>query len=415
MHTEKLSAAFDWRPDRTPMIAEDVSSHLFEDQLLVFSERHQELYALNNSAALIWSCCENRVTCDELVATLVNSYGIERDQARSDVNTAITEWTTAGLLRIDEPGWQDLAADESNPDIGLDADVAYAPHDVDALSGFCLSLLGHEVVVRCASHDLSTRLSEVFGHLKSRSSEPTRIVDIVQSHDGYRIFAPGVPAAEGILFQHLISVLTQTVLQSAYRTSNFLIAVHAAVLSLGKRCVIFSGHSGTGKSTLAAALIKNGFTYFTDEVAIVDRVSHHVLPAPVSLRIKENGCDVVGAMFPQIYRSALHMQLDGSKLRYLPPSAGSFVKDVGDSSLAGWLVFPRYAPQEETSLEPISRIDAMARLQSTGYDVGRLLDRQKVTEILAWLKTVDCFEMKVNQLDETVTIIRSLIGEQTTA
>ena len=394
-----------------PMIVAGVSSHMFEDQLLIFSERHQKLYALNNSAAFIWMSCEERMTSSELVATLANTYGIGKDQARSDVSTALTEWTAAGLIHGEEPSWQDLAGEENNLDFRLDAPAPHTLLNPDTETGFRLSLLGNDILIRYASGDLSARLSEVFGHLESTSSEPPRVVDIVQSDDRYWIYAPGLPAVEGIDSQHLISTLTQTVLRSAYRTCNFLIAVHAAVLSLGTKCVILSGHSGTGKSTLAGALIKDGFTYFTDEVALIDRASHQVVPAPVSLRIKEAGWDVVGSMFPDLHRMSRHVLLDGSRLRYLSPPAGTFVKDFSDSCPAGWLVFPQYSPDEETTIAPVSRIDAIARLQSNGYDIGGLLDRNKIIEILSWLKTVDCFEMKVNQLDEAVAVIRSLVRE----
>ncbi len=415
MHTGKEPVSLDWRADVIPIIADGVSSHLFEDQLLIFSEPYQKLYALNNSAAFIWSGCENRLSWDELVASLISTYGIESDQARADVNTALAKWATAGLLRSDEAGWQDPAAEESNADIGLDSPVVHTPDELVTPAFFRLALLGNEILLRYASCDLKPRISEVFDHLESTSSGPARTVDIVESEDRFHIYAPGVPAVNGIDSPYLISALTQTVLQSAYRSCNFLIAVHAAVLSVGQKCVILSGHSGTGKSTLAAGLIKNGFTYFTDEVALVDRVTRNVIPAPVSLRIKEGGWDIVGAMFPDLHRATSHVQPDGSKLRYLPPPAGSFVKDVSDSCPAGWLVFPRYSPEEETSLAPISRIDAIARLQSNGYDMGGLLDRRKITELLSWLKTVDCFEMKVNRLDESVAIIRSLVRERATA
>jgi hypothetical protein len=310
---------------------------------------------------------------------------------------------------VDAQDWQDLS--EEDPGI----DIWVAPPDDDCVAaakvsdGFRVSLLGSEFVIHCASEEAQALFYPVFAHLESSSAEPARLVDIAYTEEGFRICAPSVPLVEHIASQHLTTTLTQTVLRSAYKNCNFLIAVHAAVLSLGEQCIILSGQSGSGKSTLTAAMIRNGFTYFTDEVAVVDRSSLRVIPAPVSLRIKEGGWDIVGALFPELYQLPPHELLDGGRLRYLPPPTGTFAQGLHDSLPARWLVFPRYTPDQNTALVPLSRVEAISRLQSTGYDVGNVLDRQQIQEILSWVKTVACFDMTVSRLDEALSLLRGLV------
>lgn len=49
-----------------------------------------------------------------------------------------------------------------------------------------------------------------------------------------------------------------------------LLPLHASALCDGRDCILFCAGSGTGKSTLAAAFLNQGFTYLDDNVALVD-------------------------------------------------------------------------------------------------------------------------------------------------
>ena len=62
--------------------------------------------------------------------------------------------------------------------------------------------------------------------------------------------------------------------------------VHGAALSVAERCVIISGESGSGKSSLAWFMSHNGFDYLSDELAPVDPAVLHVEPYPHALCLK---------------------------------------------------------------------------------------------------------------------------------
>lgn len=62
--------------------------------------------------------------------------------------------------------------------------------------------------------------------------------------------------------------------------------IHGAALSLAGRCVIISGESGSGKSSLAWFMSHNGFDYLSDELAPVDPALLQVEPYPHALCLK---------------------------------------------------------------------------------------------------------------------------------
>lgn len=62
--------------------------------------------------------------------------------------------------------------------------------------------------------------------------------------------------------------------------------IHGAALSLSERCVIISGESGSGKSSLAWFMCHNGFDYLSDELAPIDPALLQVEPYPHALCLK---------------------------------------------------------------------------------------------------------------------------------
>jgi hypothetical protein len=63
------------------------------------------------------------------------------------------------------------------------------------------------------------------------------------------------------------------------------IFVHAGVVEWQGRVVVIPGHSMSGKSTLVAALVRAGATYYSDEYAVLDEAGRvHAYPRALSLR-----------------------------------------------------------------------------------------------------------------------------------
>jgi hypothetical protein len=87
------------------------------------------------------------------------------------------------------------------------------------------------------------------------------------------------------VFAALESDLQHQVAVSAPRR----IFVHAGVVAWRGKAIVLPGRTLTGKSTLTAALVRAGATYYSDEYAVLDfRGRVHPFARPLSLR-QENG------------------------------------------------------------------------------------------------------------------------------
>ena len=125
-------------------------------------------------------------------------------------------------------------------------------------------VLGVPIGIR-AEQPLSGEVADLFADLPS--CRPDTVAVTVQTRDGDR--PPDVLAS---------------VTQAAVARSP-LLCVHAGVVSLGDRLVVIPAVSGTGKTTLTAALVRAGFGYVSDEALAVDRLTHAVtaFPRPLAL------------------------------------------------------------------------------------------------------------------------------------
>jgi hypothetical protein len=88
------------------------------------------------------------------------------------------------------------------------------------------------------------------------------------------------------LFEPLENDLQHTVAEAAPRR----VFVHAGVVGWRGRAILIPGRSFTGKTSLVAALVRAGATYYSDEYAVLDDRGR-VHPYPRLLSIRETGQD----------------------------------------------------------------------------------------------------------------------------
>lgn len=94
-----------------------------------------------------------------------------------------------------------------------------------------------------------------------------------------------------------------------------LFLLHANAIKIGEHCVSFSGPSGVGKSTLAAAFLQCGYAILADDVCAINQNSE-VLPS-----------------FPQVKLwsdSSRKMNIDTESLRKIRPNIEKFAVPVGE-------------------------------------------------------------------------------------
>jgi len=83
----------------------------------------------------------------------------------------------------------------------------------------------------------------------------------------------------------------------ALNVKNGFFALHGSAVQIGNSCIIFTGPSGVGKSTLAATFLAEGYDLLADDMCVIrldDSGTPWVYPAEPRIRIWEDSSLVLG-------------------------------------------------------------------------------------------------------------------------
>ena len=265
-------------------IIEGVTSHLLDGELLVFDPHKQSLYLLNDTAAYTWCLLEAGNSLEEILDELAVVFRAPLVQLRSDIDGLMNEWLSIGLVR----DFSASTAVPNQPRVSVQSTPSLLPPEIR--HKYCFR---REIFFRLARTTFRLRLPSaieeesvrpIFSHLECAPRPFELSLDVTKSNGRYAAFNGVEAIGTAATTIELGPLLSQEALRVAYSSCDRLIAVHAGVVGTAESCLLLAGPSGAGKSTLTAALLAAGFTYYTDEVAIIERKTHRLIPCPVSLR-----------------------------------------------------------------------------------------------------------------------------------
>ena len=82
--------------------------------------------------------------------------------------------------------------------------------------------------------------------------------------------------------------------------SDWMGVFHASAISIASQCVLFLGASGSGKSTISALLMANGYDLLADDFVPVSGSSSEVFFFPAAISVKKNALDHLIPIYPQL-------------------------------------------------------------------------------------------------------------------
>lgn len=134
---------------------------------------------------------------------------------------------------------------------------------------------------------------------------------------------------------------------SAYQQQY--LAIHAAVLEKDGKALIMPAPPGSGKSTLCALLMLQGWRLLSDEMCLIDPLSGRLQPYVRPVSLKNASIDVIQHYYPDV--AVLHRTPDTEKgtVAYLRPTDSSW-QQANSSAKPYWIIFPAY----QASSEPVA-------------------------------------------------------------
>lgn len=163
---------------------------------------------------------------------------------------------------------------------------------------------------------------------------PDRRWEVVQGVDGWTVSVDGVALGTWPAAEEATAALSGDVQLWIAEHARRRVFLHAACVGVGGTAVVLPGASMTGKTTLTAALVRAGATYYSDEYTILDPAGRaHAYPRPLGVR-RSGGDD--GSRSTLVYPSEL-----GGKIGRTP-------------LVVGIVAVLRYAPRDGLLLRALS-------------------------------------------------------------
>ena len=378
-----------------------------DDELVLFSEQVQCLVGLNAAAALVFRELQKGAPAPELARSLAREGLAPLDQAERWVTATVDALASQGMIAEGQaPAPPAVSALNEQPFGDIGRVPPYVA--VNAVEERCYRLLETRVLVRFG-HSAQARLVDaVLGHLAVDDSRaPTIVMDIqsVTLQNGHLrsdVYRDGNPVGFVLRLSQLAPMVKAALWQSAVNAFDFLFYFHAGVVGTDERCILLPAASGSGKSSLTAALVHRGFRYYSDEVALIERTTFRVPPMPLALCIKSTGWDLMTRYYPDLETLPIHIRNDRKRLRYVPPPAAA--ADQAPSPVSQ-IIFPQYKKNAQTELMPVTRSDALSRLMAECLALRRRLDQENVRNLVRWIAGIDCYALTFSSLDEAVELV----------
>src|SRR5476649_2947725 len=186
--------------------------------------------------------------------------------------------------------------------------------------------------------------------------------------------------------------------------------LHAAVVEKDSRAAILPAPPGSGKSTLCAALVHNGWRLLSDELTLV-RVSDGALVAlarPISL--KNQSIALIRQFQPGVVASRPVFETQKGTLAHVRPPSAS-VANAGQTCRAAWIVFPRYEAGAPVRLAPLTRARAFMRVADNCFNYS-LLGARGFDVLGELVDAAHCYDFSYSTLDAAVGAIEQLAQAQ---
>lgn len=348
---------------------------------LLFSERSQQLSALNDTALCIWDALAQGRSCEE-AAHALERMGAAPDDAAAFVRAAAAAWI----------------ADGSVTPLDVIGALAHAPH---ARQTYCVGGFDFELAW-FGDADPHTCVS-TFGHLASEHATPRPRIDVVGQGGSTFLFEKGVALgayAPNQLAPALKAHVTELYCRSVER--GFLL--HGGLLRCGERRVLLSGAPGAGKTTLTLALAAAGCAYGGDDIVHV-RENGLAEGAPFAAAVKHGAWRLLEARYPDLESLPCWERSDGKRVRYLAPSRRD---KAGPGPLHAIILLAR-ADGVTARCEPVDPLDALCVLLDSAFSRRGAVSAAALEAFAATLAEAKCVRLVYDDLDGAVAAVKGLV------
>ncbi len=183
--------------------------------------------------------------------------------------------------------------------------------------------------------------------------------------------------------------------------------IHASVMSRHGVGIILPAPCGRGKTTLAAGLLTRGWSYLSDEFALIDPFTLCLQPYPKALCVKAGSFDTLARMGLPLNTRESYLKGEKGRVAFINPLRVR--RDaVADPCPVGLVVFPDYGGDAPPAIEPMSRARAVFELLRVSFSFPRF--RTRGLDLLAGVVSkARCYRLRTGDLVKSCELVEACL------
>ncbi len=211
---------------------------------------------------------------------------------------------------------------------------------------------------------------------------------------------PESVADRGWFRYHVLEPLVYLCLESLY-----CLPVHAAAVARNGRALLLCGNSGSGKTCLAYACARRGWTYLSDDASVIDRDRAVLVTTghPHQVRFRSSA----SALFPELAKFPAAVRPNG-KPDIEVDSAALGLSIALEAPVAGLVFLKRESSRAAAALHAYSRSGALEHLQQV-ICFGEDRMRGEMRRCAARLSELPIAELRFSTFDDAEARLRTFL------
>jgi len=252
-------------------------------------------------------------------------------------------------------------------------------------------------------------LHPVLAHLETYKAEPSPCrLDLVEAADQIHLLQDGCVLGSCSAREGLAPLVQGNIGLLALRRYSYLMALHSAGLITPHGVLLIAGSTGSGKTTLAAALLASGWGYLSDDTILLQAHTLDAVAVPYGLGIKAGAWPLLASRYPSLEQMAVHRREDGKAIRYHSPPRENYALPRP----VRWIVFPCRSEDSACVIRPLARLEGLQRLFEHCCAIPRCLTPNDVRSLIEWSSNVGFFDMTIADLNSATIQLHRLVGEE---
>ena len=380
----------------------------FMDGGVLYLNGSRRIWGLNSMAAFIWCLLDEVGSIEEMASRLTSAFHIDIRKALQNAKETISCFEREGLF---SDGKKFTSIGKNDSWTITPTGPALVIPESWALRQF-FKTGNHIFELSCTDISLGKAIMGHLSHLllDNEVQCDTRIAILPRkgSTKTWDIFVDDLRFRKGLhkneVFPHIVTLFFICACDSLVEHLLF----HAAVLGKDGTTIVFPGEAGSGKTTIAAALMAHGWQFFSDEIAVLNVGSLCVSPLPLPISIKPGSVEPLSRYYPELFEFTVYQRADGKMVRYLSPSAKNLIETLENSAPVNYLVFPEYRKGTENRLNTLNKFEVMQRLAITGSS-NRDITNQDIKAMIDLVEKSPCYEIVYSDLPKAVALLENQV------